>query len=244
MIRGTLSLILGVTLTASVALADPPVNAALVTQLAGTATAKSGDGAAVALKAFQKVQTDTVVTLEAGATLRLVYYQAGRKERWTGPAALVIGPTASAKRSGSDPEVTQMPGRSGPALARGSGLLHRAGVTRLGTGRVRTHTAWTTEEELRPRGKEVLAEARKAYAKMRAGAAKDDLTPEVYMIGVLYDLRLKTSLLAFLAEAQKRFPKHEGLLRLDKHLRAEDKKPAADPKKPTAPADPAPAPKK
>ena len=64
------------------------------TNSAATFPTRSGGSTAKA-KAFMKVREGDHFTVPAGAQLRIVYFQGGRQETYTGPATLIAGAQAS-----------------------------------------------------------------------------------------------------------------------------------------------------
>src|SRR5262245_21002746 len=72
----------------------------LVNPLSGDVSYTSGGSSAKA-KAFMKVREGDKFTVHAGSQFRIVYFQGGRQELYTGPATLVAGAQASQQQSGA-----------------------------------------------------------------------------------------------------------------------------------------------
>src|SRR5690606_27273011 len=81
---------------------------ALINHLMGDVTYASGGGT-VKAKPFMKVRENDRFTLANGAQLRLVYFQGGRQESYTGPAVVVAGASQSTVQSGAPAQVSMLP---------------------------------------------------------------------------------------------------------------------------------------
>src|SRR5690349_21233172 len=71
----------------------------LVNQLNGDVSYSSGGSSAKA-KSFMKVREGDKFIVHAGSQLRIVYFQGGRQELYSGPATLVAGAQASQQQTG------------------------------------------------------------------------------------------------------------------------------------------------
>ena len=80
----------------------------LVNHLAGDVSYASGATSAKA-KAFMKVRDGDKFSVPAGGAIRIVYFQGGRQESFSGPAAFTAGAQQSTVQSGAQPQVTTLP---------------------------------------------------------------------------------------------------------------------------------------
>ena len=93
------------------------VAAALVTRVSGEAQVHvpGGAGPMGAVDFVQAVAGERY-TLAAGATVQLVYFMNGRRERWTGPAGFAIGGSGSTTLSGAAAKISFLPAGAVAAL--------------------------------------------------------------------------------------------------------------------------------
>ncbi len=174
----------------------------LVNQLSGEVSYQSPGGAAKA-HAFMKVRQGDRFTLPSGAQLRLVYFQGGRQEAWSGPASFRAGARQSDVLSGQPSSVTTLPGVVHQKIAQVPELLRVARMGRTGgvavRGVIRTH-------RLTPEQETEVAGARAAYAKLRAQSSPDDITPELYLFSALQDYSQFEAMKSVAEEMAKRQP--------------------------------------
>lgn len=150
----------------------------LVNQLAGEVQVRPAGGTATRASAFMKVREGDAFKLGPGARLRLTYFEAGRQETWDGPAELT---TARGQGKGSGKvTVTQLPGVAPQALAQTPELMQIVRVGRPGAVTVRGIKPGPTPEQ-----NAAVAKAEETYKAWAAGAAADDITPELYLLNVL-----------------------------------------------------------
>ncbi|MFT5433710.1 MAG: hypothetical protein ACI9OJ_004418 [Myxococcota bacterium] len=217
------ALLLAATLAPAAAAASS--NTGLVTQVtAGVTYRLPVDGAsAAAVRAFMKARSGDVYSLPANSTLRIVYFDSGRQEVWTGPAEFVIGTDESVVRSGGSPAVTMLPAAGTRGIRRVPSLLKRSGVGRLGAVRVRgaddEGIQWRMSNELSEREVKAFADARAQYVSLQKLLGPGDPTPDFYLIGVVGRLRLRAELEEAVSGALLRFPKEETLTRIQTWLK-------------------------
>lgn len=175
--------ILGVTFMLLLVLAAGNAPAAddvgLVNQLVGEVTYRAPGAAAARTTAFMKVRDGDNFRLSAGARVRVVYFDGGRQELWEGPAEFNAGRKEGAAVSGKA-TVTQLPGGVPQALAQTPELLQIVKAGRPGAVTVRGLRPGISAGQ-----KAAIEQARDEYKSMSAGAAADDVTPELYLINVL-----------------------------------------------------------
>lgn len=174
----------------------------IVNQLAGDVTYASGSAAPARAQAFMRVRQGDRFTLGAGGSLRLVYFQGGRQEAWKGPVSFKTGTAQSEQAGGPRPEVTMLPTGVPQKIGRMPELMQSArlgGVTVRGlSSRARPPLSATEQTE--------VADAKAIYRKLRAAAAPDDITPELYLFSVLQDYSLYEEMKPVAEDMQKRQP--------------------------------------
>jgi hypothetical protein len=190
----------GFLLSAANALAAGDV--ALVNQLAGDVNYSSGAGTAKA-KPFMKVRENDRFTLTPGSQLRLVYFQGGRQESYTGPAVVVAGADKSSQQSGAQGQVSTLPSGVSQKIAQTPELVQIAKLGRSGGVAVR---GVNREQRLTPQQLAEVRQAREVYQQLRAQASPDDITPELYLYSVLQDHLLYNDMKPIVEEMVKRQP--------------------------------------
>ncbi|MBI4983899.1 MAG: hypothetical protein HZC24_00710 [Rhodocyclales bacterium] len=177
----------------------------LVNQVAGNVTYTSGkDAAAHGILAYGRVRHGDRIALPAGAELKISYFSGNRQEVWKGPSAFVATTNGGELLKGNQPEVSRLPGVVAQKLARIPELM---GTSRVGGIVVRS---LTVKPDAAQREKAV-AEAMSAYETLRAKSAESDVTPELFLIGVLIDNEMYAEVKWVAQEMIKRQPDNEEL---------------------------------
>ena len=145
---------------------------AFITQLKGTAVV-GGIGQQRNAVALTKLQDGEQVTLSKESQLRIVYFDGGRQETWSGNAQLSIGSAQSTKSAGAEPEVKKISSILSKQLA-----MTPTGEATSRVGMVRLRTASEAK----------VKEVEKNYAELRGEAPGDDSTPELYLLAALFQL--------------------------------------------------------
>ena len=151
----------------------------LVNQLSGEVAYKAPGGSASRASAFMKVRDGDNFRLNAGARLRVVYFDGGRQELWEGPAEFNAARKQGTVISGKV-MASQLPGGVPQALAQTPELMQIVKVGRPGAVTVRGIKPGMSAEQ-----KLGVQQARDQYRSMSAGTAGDDITPELYLLNVL-----------------------------------------------------------
>ena len=151
----------------------------LVNQLSGEVAYKAPGGSASRASAFMKVREGDNFRLNAGARLRVVYFDGGRQELWEGPAEFNAARKQGTVISGKV-MASQLPGGVPQALAQTPELMQIVKVGRPGAVTVRGIKPGMSAEQ-----KLGVQQARDQYRSMSAGTAGDDITPELYLLNVL-----------------------------------------------------------
>ena len=174
----------------------------LINHLAGDVSYTSG-GTSAKAKAFMKVREGDKFTVPAGAQVRVVYFQGGRQESFSGPAAFTTGGQQSTVQSGAQPQVTVLPSGVPQKIAQTPELVAIAKLGRSGGVAVRGTGG---AQRLTPQQQAEVRQARQTYTEMRKTAAADDIVPEQYLYAVLQDHLLYDDMKSVVAEMQKRQP--------------------------------------
>lgn len=175
------------------------------TQVSGAVAFKDG----VPLTPFAKLRGGDLLLLKPGAKLQLVYFESGRQETWGGACVLTVGARESAATNCPPPAVRQLPPPVLSALLRTPDVI---GDIRNRSGMVRMRSV--------PKPDQVTV-ARETYKSLRAEAAEDDITPELYLFSRLSALNQTGALDEVLAAMEKRQPNNPEIAALRVTLRAQ-----------------------
>lgn len=165
---------------------------ALITALEGKATLIKGIEKRP-LTAFERLEANDLIALEQGK-ITLVFFLTGRQETWRGTGRIELGP-GEGKGSGLPaPEAKNLAPFLVKQIANTPTLLAqgRAGVMRL--------RAIATPE--------AIAKVEDAYKRLRMEAPADDLTPEMYRLSALFDMRAYEALDVAVRELEALRPTH------------------------------------
>lgn len=174
----------------------------LINHLAGDVSYTSGSNTAKA-KPFMKVREGDRFNLASGSQIRIVYFQGGRQESFSGPAALTAGAQQSSVQSGAQPQISTLPSGVPQKISQTPELIQ---IARLGrTGGVAVRGA-NREQRLTPQQQAEVRQARQTYQQFRSTAAADDITPELYLYSVLQDHLLYNDMKPVVDEMAKRQP--------------------------------------
>ena len=165
-------------------------------------TERHGSKSNAKVQAYMKVREGDKFTVPAGATVRVVYFQGGRQESYSGPASFTAGTQQSAVQSGS-PQVSTLPSGVSQKISQTPELMQIAKLGRSGGVAVR---GLNCEQRLSPQQQAEVRQARDTYAKLRADTPADDITPELYLYSVLQDHLLYTDMKGVVDEMSKRQP--------------------------------------
>lgn len=188
----------------------------LINQLSGEVSYSSGTQSAKA-QAFMKVREGDRFTVPAGAQLRIVYFQGGRQESFSGPAVFAAGVQQSSVQSGGQPQVTVLPSGVPQKIAQTPELIQIAKLGRSGGVAVR---GLAREQRLTPQQQAEVRAARDTYQQLRTSAAADDITPEWYLYSVLQDHLLYSDMKAVVAEMARRQPGNADVAELAAYVKA------------------------
>ena len=174
----------------------------LVNQLNGDVTYASGGNPAKA-KPYMKVRQGDRFTVPNGAGVRIVYFQGGRQETYTGPATFIAGNQASNQQTGAPAQIATLPAGVPQKIAQTPELIQIAKLGRSGGVAVR---GAQREQRLSPQQQAEVRQARQVYDQLRKSASADDIQPELYLYSVLQDHLLYGDMKSVVSEMQKRQP--------------------------------------
>ncbi len=207
---------LAVAVAAAGAWAQSGIDVGLVNGVSGAPTYQSQEAPEGRARAYMRVREGDRFNVPAGTWLRLVYFQGGRQETWTGPASFRAGLAQSDEASGALPRIAILPIMAPQKMARVPDLIQSAmlaGVTVRG-GVAAKHPPLDAQEQAE------LAQAREAYSGLRAQAAADDITPELYLMSVLHEYSLYDDMRGLIDQMQRRQPESQVVRDLAKWVQA------------------------
>jgi hypothetical protein len=174
----------------------------LVNSMSGDVSYTSA-GATAKAKPYMKIREGDRISVAAGAQARVVYFQGGRQESYSGPAAFTAGKTQSSVQKGAQPQVSKLPAGVPQKIAQTPELVAIAKLGRSGGVAVRGVGG---DKRLTPQQQAEVRQAHQTYDEMRKTASTDDITPELYLYSVLQDHLLYGEMKPVVAEMQKRQP--------------------------------------
>lgn len=174
----------------------------LINHMAGDVSYTSAGKKAPA-KAYMKIREGDRFAVPSGAQLRVVYFQGGRQESFSGPAAFTAGAQQSTVQSGAQPQVSTLPSGVSQKISQTPELIQIARLGRSGGVSVR---GIGKDARLTPQQQAEVRQARQTYEQLRKSAPADDITPELYLYSVLQDHLLYDDMKQVVAEMQKRQP--------------------------------------
>jgi len=187
----------------------------LVNSMAGDVSYTSG-GATSKAKPYMKIREGDRFSVPAGAQLRIVYFQGGRQETFSGPAALTTGKTQSSVQNGGQPQVSTLPSGVPQKIAQTPELVAIAKLGRSGGVAVRGVGG---DKRLTPQQQAEVRQARQTYDQLRQTSAADDITPELYLYSVLQDHLLYNDMKPIVAEMQKRQPSNSDVAAMAEYVK-------------------------
>jgi len=160
------------------------------------------DGEAKPVEALMKLREGDALNVPAGGLVEVMYFEGGKVERWSGPAAVILGVTGGAA-DGVAPIVSG--GASmGTALAGLDSLAQRARESSGGHTMVRGGPL--EDAELGAEEQAEVDDAREEYDTMRAESPPTDVMPELYLAGILVSYELDKQAATVLEDAATRCP--------------------------------------
>ena len=205
-----------------------PPDVGIITQLSGGVTYRNEEYQKTPEKAqaFMKILQGDYFQLEAKAMVQLVYFRSGRKETWKGPAAFIAGEVQSQVKSEkgiqAQPEVKILPVGVSEGMRRVPVLLRRAGLSRSGIMQVRgPGESFQKSKELSEEKQKEIAMAKENYRNLRNQTKDDDLTPELYLLGILANYDQFEEMEKVIKDALKKQPDNEVLKKLEEWVQTQ-----------------------
>ncbi|WP_126443832.1 hypothetical protein [Sulfuricystis multivorans] len=165
---------------------------ALVTALEGKAALVKGNEKRP-LEAFERLEAGDAIVLDQ-ARLTIVFFLTGRQEAWQGSGRLEIGPGEGKSAALSAPQVKTLAPYLVKQIAKTPILLAqgRAGATRL--------RALATPE--------AIAKVDEAYRRLQMESAAGDLSPEMYRLSALFEMKAFDAVEAALGDLELSYPRY------------------------------------
>jgi len=164
-----------------------------ITQVSGDTHYIGRSNTREALKPFVRLKSGSEVQLGAKAKLQVLYLSNGRQENWIGPARFIVEDAESHALDGAPTQAKILP-KNVLAMLDKSSTTIGALQNRQGMIRVRSLSSLRTEE--------VLAD----YRRMRPQFAEDDITPELYLLGRLDEIKAYDAMSTALEGIRMRLP--------------------------------------
>lgn len=156
--------------------------------------------------AFMKVRSGDKLQLPKDARLQILYFDGGRQESWHGESQIEIGMLESkADKNAAPPEIKQLP----------SAVLQRLTNAPLMLSNIRNRTGMVMVRALAP--EEKVQELDQSYAAMRRQAEAGDVTPELYLLSGLYEMKRYREMKGVLEEIQRRQPDNPEIMTISEH---------------------------
>ncbi len=207
-----------------------PPDVGLITRLSGDVTYKNESYQKVPEKAqaFMRIRKGDHFKIPTEAMVQLIYFRSGRKETWKGPVILVVDDVESRARGEKGapirPEVTILPTETSQTMRRITILLNRAGLGRSGTMQVRGKDEGSQEPIPMSKDEQVeISMAKENYQSMRSQTEADDITPEMFLLGVLANYDKFEEMEPVIKEAQKIQPGNSVLKKLKEWVQIQKK---------------------
>jgi hypothetical protein len=205
-----------------------PPDVGIVTQLSGDVTYKNEEYQKTPDKAqaFMKIFQGDYFQVEAKATLQLVYFLSGRKETWKGPAAFTVGEAQSRAKGEKgmqvQPEVKILPSGILEGVRCVPALLRRAGLSRSGIMQVRGLGESTQKSKVPIQEERAeIAMAKENYRNLRNQTKEEDITPELYLLGILANYDQFEEMEKVIKDTLKKLPNNEALKKLEAWVRTQ-----------------------
>lgn len=167
--------------------------AVLVTSVQGAITVEGIGSAKTALEPFVRLKEGDKLTLTAGSQANLLFVSGGRMETWRGAGMVQVGETESKATSGKpELQTRQIPAEVARQMNRTPSTTQEG---RVGMLRMRAIPKLDAVNRLE-----------RDYADLRGKAAAGDITPEIFLLAGLYDLRQYARLEEELKRVSEAYP--------------------------------------
>jgi hypothetical protein len=187
---------------------------------------KAESGQPAPAQTFMKVRLGDNFKLPDHATLKVLYFNTGRQETWTGPCLVTAGDGASKAEGCSQPEVYMVSAKlanqikTAPLPLPRSNLQFSGAIRTMGEGQVPEAKAVPQPTSGR-KAEQEITQARKVYRQWRQKTSPEDFTPELYLLGVLAEHGRYQEMDRMITEMRGQNPRDPALLRLQTWVRAQ-----------------------
>lgn len=238
--RFIMTLILAVLLTGAGAALAATADVGMITGLTGKVTYwnQAEEGQPAPVQAFMKVRLGDKFKLPGNAVLKVLYFDTGRQETWTGPVLVTAGAGAGEAAGGGKPAVKMLPTKLTGKLKAAPLPLPRsnfqfAGVIRTMNGQCQTQRREPVVCPSPEKARREIAYAHRAYRKWRQKAEATDFTPEMYLLSVLAEYGRYREMDRLIIQMRGAKPGDPALKQLQvwvqKQMAAASRKPAGSP---------------
>lgn len=186
-----------------------PVNngSGFVTQSQGKVSFQAPGGKEQPLPAFVRLAKGALVKMDAASRVQIIYLQGGRQETWAGKATLEVGDSGSKiVGTASEPVVKVLQPFLVETLLKSGEVM---GNIHARQGMIRVRSLMTAKK---------VREAEDQYIELRAQAAEDDITPEIFLLTTLDGLKAYQSMKKPLGEMLRRQPDNAEAKALHDHF--------------------------
>lgn len=212
-----------------------PPDVGLLTQLSGEVSYwnASDQKTPARAQAFMKVRQGDHFKLPPGTETQVLYFAGGRQESWRGPVTFTAGEEASqiegAQTAPGQPEVRMLPAKAAKKLAvtplplPRSSLLYSGAIQTMApkiAGRAETPPVLREEKTLSREARQEIKNAQQQYESLRRQAPDNDLTPELYLLGVLAEYGQTREMEQILDQMLKKKPGDPTLQKLQGWVRS------------------------
>lgn len=183
--------------------ASESINDSFITNLNGTAYYAAENSDKAELLSFAKIPENSKVYIEENSNLQIVYLSSGIQETWSGPISFTTGDKASLYEPPAAPENT----KTLPPFMLNVLLQSPEVISSIKTrqGMIRVRSLLTARK---------VKEAEKNYQQMLKEVDENDITPEIYFITTLDNLRVYNRMVEPLEEMIRKQPNNLQALEL------------------------------
>lgn len=186
---------LALALAGAAAMAAEGAETGLVTQAQGAVQVAGADGKAAPVVPFAKLRAGTRVSTGEDGRFQVVYLVSGQQETWGPNSQFELGESESKPiKAGKLPAIKQLPAAILKALTQAPAAI--ANIRSI-HGMIRVRAIFDGSK---------LEAAEKNYAMFRSQAADEDVTPELYLLAALSDLKQVDRMKQPLEQMLKRQP--------------------------------------
>jgi len=208
---------------------------ALVTKITGAVSYGSDGGPQRGAQAFMKIRQGDQFQVPQGGVLQVVFFANGRQETWSGPAHLKIGEASGqavgGRKTSPPPEVTVLPVKATRRLAdavplsssslRHSGAIQTMAPRAVSPGEAPPGKPGKPAKPLTAAARQDLQEVERIYQQMVKGAPADDVTPELYYLGVLAEYGQSAKMAEVVAAMVAKRPGDPAVKKLQEWVRSQ-----------------------